>query len=578
MDKKKRETEDDDKAHDSDNNNNDNNSNESGEESDDEDEPCDICGSHGTLILCDGDDQKCAVAVHLSCYKPGTIAPEDEWFCDRCQAKKSIADAKVICCDNEGTSLRRTTPIPGNDVSFIHVNCAIWNRHIQMSKGDEPIKVEPYLLQLKHPCKICSSKTGLRVKCCKGTCQNWFHVSCAIKQGHLKPKRSRSAKNDGHLLVCPEHAPGGAGGNAGRLITKDLNFAAADEVTSPLRPRPGSAGSAAKKVSRGGDLKEWEANRADRRAQQQASGGNGTAKRRVVDSDVSDSERSAKKLKKQAGKKAVDRDGSDFEKDSAMDGVEDGEDEDDEEDEEEVEEGDSLPKGSLPTSAPNDRRSSAGNGVGFPASSKLASEIFGKDTIASPSPASHNVPRINASAASAQSRRVSEALPVGLGARDGKSRPGGGLVRPRDGFASGFAGAFFVVQLISRIHFCRSNASEAPADTINRIIRAQEKFNQELRGIIPNLQKPMPQRTSNGPSAASALDSLLDKAHEATELTSLRKEIESLKAKMALQDTCLVTLRSNLVFIFNQLKLSAVTPDETSVDDYVAYMRDLMKS
>ncbi|KAJ3400270.1 hypothetical protein HDU80_007112, partial [Chytriomyces hyalinus] len=123
-----------------------------------------------------------------------------------------------------------------------------------------------------------------------------------------------------------------------------------------------------------------------------------------------------------------------------------------------------------------------------------------------------------------------------------------------------------------------SNASEAPADTINRIIRAQEKFNQELRGIIPNLQKPVPQRTSNGPSAASALDSLLDKAHEATELTSLRKEIESLKAKMALQDTSLVTLRSNLVFIFNQLKLSAVTPDETSVDDYVAYMRDLMKS
>ncbi|KAJ3244060.1 hypothetical protein HDU78_011540 [Chytriomyces hyalinus] len=557
MDKKKRETEEDDKAHESDNNNNDNNSNESGEESDDEDEPCDICGSHGTLILCDGDDQKCAVAVHLSCYKPGTIAPEDEWFCDRCQAKKSIADAKVICCDNEGTSLRRTTPIPGNDVSFIHVNCAIWNRHIQMSKGDEPIKVEPYLLQLKHPCKICSSKTGLRVKCCKGNCQNWFHVSCAIKQGHLKPKRSRSAKNDGHLLVCPEHAPGGTGGNAGRLITKDLNFsAAADEVTSPLRPRPGSAGSAAKKASRGGDLKEWEANRADRRAQQQASGGNGTAKRRVVDSDVSDSERSAKKLKKQAGKKAVDRDGSDFEKDSAMDGVEDGEDEDDDEDEEEVEEGDSLPKGSLPTGAPTDRRSSAGNGVGLPASSKLASELFGKDTIASPSPASHTVPRINASAASAQSRRVSEALPVGLGARDGKSRPGGGLVRPRDG----------------------SNATEAPADTINRIIRAQEKFNQELRGIIPNLQRPMPQRTSNGPSAASALDSLLDKAHEATELTSLRKEIESLKAKMALQDTCLVTLRSNLVFIFNQLKLSAVTPDETSVDDYVAYMRDLMKS
>ncbi|KAJ3054126.1 hypothetical protein HDU99_007841 [Rhizoclosmatium hyalinum] len=125
---------------------------------------------------------------------------------------------------------------------------------------------------------------------------------------------------------------------------------------------------------------------------------------------------------------------------------------------------------------------------------------------------------------------------------------------------------------------CRSSGpSETPAETLKNIIRNQEKLAQDLKTLIPALSRPAPSKPAAPvASAASALDSLLDKAHETSELNNLKKEIDALKSKLALQDTTLVSLRANLVVIFNQLKLSAITPDETSVDDYVATIRDLM--
>ncbi|KAJ3113734.1 hypothetical protein HK100_001896 [Physocladia obscura] len=46
-------------------NDEDNEDNEEEDDEDDEDDACQICGLHGTLILCDGENQTCSVAVHL---------------------------------------------------------------------------------------------------------------------------------------------------------------------------------------------------------------------------------------------------------------------------------------------------------------------------------------------------------------------------------------------------------------------------------------------------------------------------------------------------------------------------------
>ncbi|KAJ3383392.1 hypothetical protein HDU84_003636 [Entophlyctis sp. JEL0112] len=119
--------------------------------------------------------------------------------------------------------------------------------------------------------------------------------------------------------------------------------------------------------------------------------------------------------------------------------------------------------------------------------------------------------------------------------------------------------------------------NESPADMLARALRTQERFVQDVQKVLPLLQKQaaLPQRPNS--ASASSLDSLLDKAHETSEMTSLKREIEALKAKSSLQETTLISLRQNLVTIFDQLKLSTITPDESSVDDYVALLRDLMK-
>ncbi|KAI8621190.1 hypothetical protein BC830DRAFT_315712 [Chytriomyces sp. MP71] len=414
-----------------------------------------------------------------------------------------------------------------------------------MSRRDEPVKFAPYLLKVNHPCHICSAKTGLRVRCSKEGCGCWFHVSCAIKEGILKPNRKRSVRTNLKLLLCTDHY------NAVHNISKN-----GGPNSASARDRPGSGnGSSLKRAVGGpggiggkGDLKDWEAAK-ERRLHNQTSGNPG-AKRRVVDSDVSDSERPSISKKPKTSQAKVSAEVSDYDhdidKEASM-----------EEEDEEIEEG-GAPKVEV------ERRQSGGNGSsGFGggglastshsiSNSKLANELFGKDSL----PTSTNVPKINASNLGGN-RRVSEASPLGVNGRD-KVRPGG-LARPRDPSGS-------------------SAPIDNPAELLQRVIRAQDKQTADLKSLISNLQKPTPvQKLPAAPaSAASALDSLLDKAHEATEMTALRKELEKANSKIALMETNAMTLRANLVIIFNQLKLSAVTPDETSVDDYVAVIRDLM--
>ncbi|KAJ3415093.1 Zinc finger protein zfp-1 [Chytridiales sp. JEL 0842] len=184
----------------------DNDSNAS--DSSDEDEGCEICHGHGTLLLCDGkvDDETCdLVGVHLKCYKPGTKMPDGDWFCDRCADGVSVSKTKPICCPTSSGAFRRTT----QPNSYIHAVCALWNPHIEYEK-EGAIKVENYLSNVGKPCHICntlmtSGTKGLRAKCTKSDCSNWFHITCAIREGNLTPARYKNAKTHPQLLLCSTH-------------------------------------------------------------------------------------------------------------------------------------------------------------------------------------------------------------------------------------------------------------------------------------------------------------------------------------------------------------------------------------
>ncbi|KAJ3060142.1 hypothetical protein HDU98_003860, partial [Podochytrium sp. JEL0797] len=423
------------------------------EEEDEEEEDCGICGAHGTLLLCDGETSSkdgCKLAVHPGCYKSGFTPPEGDWYCDRCAAKVTLADAKVICCpDKTNPALRRTTAIPGiKDPTFIHPNCALWNSDVGIAKGDDLVKIVPYLLNVAHPCSICAEKTGLRVKCHRATCNSFFHVSCAIKEEVLVPSRYKNAKNSASLILCVDHFHG--------------KKTASDSGEGKSGERPASAKSSASGGGggRSGDLKDWEAAKeekkklmsAQERADKSAGGNSWATKRRVVDSDGSDSEQQRMGKKQRRGSENAKTVSSDYEDDKLESEVE---------DEEEdagmiVEESSSSSKKAANVEDASSSKK-AKPSVTPLSSTKLAADIFGKDPAAAPTPL--NRPKISTlNSGNSGVRRTSESSPMP------KPRPG--FARPRD---------------------VPANGEQPSADAINRIIRMQEKLNQELKGLLPAL-------------------------------------------------------------------------------------------
>ncbi|KAI9334119.1 hypothetical protein BDR26DRAFT_867356 [Obelidium mucronatum] len=474
-------------------------------------------------------------------------------------------------------------PIAGlPDPSFVHVLCAIWNPEIGLGKQDEHIKVEKFMLYLNHPCSFCSEKTGLRVKCSKSGCVHRFHISCAIKGGSL-------AKTAPTALIC---------GNHGKLEA---------ESPSAGTQRPSSASSIMRPFSSGskGDLKDWEAAREEKRrlaAAAETSGAPTNSKRRVLDSDEasSDVDQPAEKKQKRAesasvtkGKRAKQTISSDYEEEEedmeeGAAGEEKGRDANESsEDESNINKSNNNQSSKNFKSASNGKNNHTGN------SSTLAADIFGKDALQTRKLTSSQ-PQSN------QTRRISE-----INTNRSKGLPPG-LMKQRDMYIL-LLKPFFAS--ILTLFFSSLCGPEPTVETFKAIIRAQDKVCQDLKGFLPTFNRLIPTKQASQSSIAipnttqpplqsqpqsqtqpasnqaqppqqqvSALDALLNKAHETSELNALKRELESYKSKLALKDTALVSLRANLCLIFNQLKLSAVTPDESSVDEYVSMLRDLLKN
>ncbi|KAJ3322257.1 Bromodomain and PHD finger-containing protein 1 [Blyttiomyces sp. JEL0837] len=181
------------------------------ESSDEEDDGiCEICGGHGTLVLCDGKNSSgevCNLSVHLKCYRPGTQLPQGDWLCDRCLLDNAGRnDLKVVCCNSPKRAIRKTST-PG---AYIHAICALWNPAVGLGPGESTIKIDNNLLTAGKPCSFCRksvhSGKGLRLKCNRSDCLNVFHATCCTEAKAATPSRARSAKGMSQLLVCETHS------------------------------------------------------------------------------------------------------------------------------------------------------------------------------------------------------------------------------------------------------------------------------------------------------------------------------------------------------------------------------------
>ncbi|KAJ3012811.1 UNVERIFIED_CONTAM: hypothetical protein HDU68_001022, partial [Siphonaria sp. JEL0065] len=340
-----------------------------------------------------------------------------------------------------------------------------------------------------------------------------------------------------------------------------------------------------------GSLKDWEAKKHLNTNSSSSNNNNAPSsatKRRVVESDVGsdsndDSDKHVEKEQKRIFKKKKlgannSRDYEEEEEEMEEGGVEkddgakkeDGSDDSDSANEKESSNSSKMVVDEKKTTTAAERRTSGGMDPKNN-NSKLGTDIFGKEAMAP-----HIRPKLSSANTLAGSnnnpRRVSESSPLVSNANNNKGQGQRPIMKPRDMSGSS------------------AGTGESPLESIKTIIRNQEKLSQDLRALLPTLNNRSLAAKQAIPStgtpqalqppakpAPSALDSLLDKAHETSELNSLKREIEVYKQKLSLQDATLVTLRSNLVQIFNQLKLSVITPDESSVDDYVSTIRDLMK-
>ena len=136
------------------------------------------------IVICGS----CNLAVHCGCYNIQNI-PEQDWFCDVCQA--SAFGANCVLCPVRGGAMKLAKPN-----KWVHVTCAryllssnlftfTWDtRNIDRDK-------------LRLTCVACGKKYGACAQCNYGRCAYAFHVECR--------KDLIEVDQDSAYCLCPQH-------------------------------------------------------------------------------------------------------------------------------------------------------------------------------------------------------------------------------------------------------------------------------------------------------------------------------------------------------------------------------------
>ncbi|XP_068233170.1 PHD finger protein rhinoceros isoform X3 [Palaemon carinicauda] len=179
---------------------------------------CSVClGDHSDdlneIVTCDG----CSVSVHEGCYGisdsvsvSSTVSSSstEPWFCDACKA--SVGQPPCELCPNLGYTIFKETEMG----RWVHLVCALYIPGVAFSEVDKlsfPTLFEmPYNKWGSKTCSLCEderfSKTGVCIGCDAGMCREYFHVTCAQREGLLSEVNHGEADQaDPYYAHCKLH-------------------------------------------------------------------------------------------------------------------------------------------------------------------------------------------------------------------------------------------------------------------------------------------------------------------------------------------------------------------------------------
>lgn len=165
------------------------------------------------IVECD----MCAVPVHEGCYGENqsdtdsasstqTASSTEPWFCDPC--KGGVLNPTCELCPNIGGAFKET-----DAGRWVHVVCALYVPGVAFA---DVAKLRWVTLSEMAPakwgakaCSCCEderfSQTGVCIGCDAGMCRNFFHVTCAQRQGLLSEASPDEEIADPFYAYCKLH-------------------------------------------------------------------------------------------------------------------------------------------------------------------------------------------------------------------------------------------------------------------------------------------------------------------------------------------------------------------------------------
>uniref|UniRef100_T1JG44 PHD finger protein 14 n=1 Tax=Strigamia maritima TaxID=126957 RepID=T1JG44_STRMM len=144
----------------------------------------------------------CLCMKVVSCYgiqdaesvvSTGSSSSTEPWFCDACRG----GNCKPTCelCPNSGGIFKET------DVGkWVHLVCALYIPGVAFGDVDK----------LSPACTLCEderfSRCGVCISCDAGMCRNYFHVTCAQREGLLSEASPEEDIADPFFAYCKMHA------------------------------------------------------------------------------------------------------------------------------------------------------------------------------------------------------------------------------------------------------------------------------------------------------------------------------------------------------------------------------------
>lgn len=177
---------------------------------------CCIClgersGEEDEIVECD----ECGISVHEGCYgiseslsvaSTVSSASTEPWFCDACKA-----GVKPRCelCPNSGGIYKET-----DAGRWVHLVCALYTPGVAFGEVDKLSNITlfemPYTRWGSRECSLCEDerlcRSGVCISCDAGMCRNYFHVSCAQREGLLSEASPEEDIADPFFAHCRQHA------------------------------------------------------------------------------------------------------------------------------------------------------------------------------------------------------------------------------------------------------------------------------------------------------------------------------------------------------------------------------------